>query len=617
MAFCVEFFLNHLKIKSFYLKCLFVFLSIQSFGQENCKCETLKIENKSALKNDSILLFQKIEKLKNSTSKICKYEALNLEFNFYNNQQKTREALIILQRQEVLHKSVNCDNDFLFKLLYNKARYYHATNDFENLSDFAFKALTEAERLKDSKKKIESIQEIVYLFTRINEDDKNWSYIKSAEKLILDLNPELYPHYYSWLAYEYENKYAITERKTLIDSTLLFINEAKKGAFKHQLFNEITKCYRVEEACAYHKGELQKALAYADSAIYYGKKIKDYKNLSSLYLSKAWDHFDLGQLEEANKWMDTALAESNSNNAAKMMLYSEAAQIFEGTGKLDKAYASFKAYSKLKDSILDIDKVKKINELEQKYQKAENESKIFKLEKAKQLYLLLIIGSLLVILSLVFFFRQRALKNKQKILETEQRLNRARINPHFFFNAMASLQNVAIQEKSSKTTLYTSRLAKIMRQSLESTYEELTTIEEEIDFLTQYLEIQKLRFPEKFNYQFQVDENLEINELKLPGMLTQPFIENAIEHGFKDIDYKGELFITFKEENKNLLVIIEDNGKGNNVIEIEKKHKSRAMQIIKDRLFLFNKQHKLDAFYEVEQAHGKGFKIKITLPKLY
>lgn len=620
-----ENFYKQLKLNSFlfFKTCALFFLLIPSslFAQEKCDCNQFLVVEKLELlqKKDSIKQFELIKKLKNSRFKICQYEGISLEFQFYNSQLQFKKAYGLLQEQEALLNNIDCNNDFLFKLVYNKARYYHATNDFEKLSDYAFKALAEAERLSDAEKEIKSIQELVYLFTRLNEDEKNWKYIKRAQQLILGLKqPELYPHYYTWLAFQYENKYTITERESLIDSTLIFINEAKKGAFKYHLFDEITKCYRVEEACSYHRGKLENALIYADSAIYYGKKVEGYKNLHGLYLSKAWNHLDLGQFNEASKWMDTSLFHvKNKQTAASMMLYSEAAQIYENSGELDKALKSYKVYSKLKDSILNSKKLESINELEIKYNKAKDIQKITSLEKTKQLYLFLIIGSLLTILTIVFYFRQRAFKNKQKILEIEQRLNRARINPHFFFNAMASLQRLAQQEKSSQTTLYTSRLAKIMRQSLENTYEEVVTIENEIDFLTQYLEIQKLRFPNKFEYQFHIDNDLEINELKIPGMLTQPFVENAIEHGFKGIDYKGKLDINFKQRNNQVMVIVEDNGVGFNSIENKKTHKSRAMQIIKDRLFLFNKQHKSNAFYEIVDVNKKGFKIVITLPKLY
>ena len=274
---------------------------------------------------------------------------------------------------------------------------------------------------------------------------------------------------------------------------------------------------------------------------------------------------------------------------------------------------------------------KVINELETKYQTELKDAKITSLNQQKRIDALniknkesqikwllgLVTTTILAILLVLFYFRQRALKNKQKILETEQRLNRARINPHFFFNAMASLQRLAQQEKSTQTAFYTSRLAKIMRQSLENTYEEVVTVENEIDFLTQYLEIQKLRFPNKFKYQFHIDKNLEINELKLPGMLTQPFVENAIEHGFKDIDYTGKIDIHFRGKPQKINITIEDNGKGVNLDKKEKAYKSRAMQIIKDRLFLFNKQYHANANYQILNSDSKGFKIEIRLPKLY
>ena len=124
-------------------------------------------------------------------------------------------------------------------------------------------------------------------------------------------------------------------------------------------------------------------------------------------------------------------------------------------------------------------------------------------------------------------------------------------------------------------------------------------------------------FDDNVLYQFHIDNDLEVNELKLPGMLTQPFVENAIEHGFKDIDYIGKIDIYFEEKKQNVLITIEDNGKGVNVLETEKEHKSRAMQIVKDRLYLFNKQHKSAAYYNIEDTNKTGFKIRIVLPKIY
>ena len=609
-------------LKYFLLLCFFIVSSV-IHAQDECNCEALfnNINEKIVNTNDSIEVFKYINSLKKSKFKGCVFEGFQLEFNYYLEDRKTKIALVILKKQEELLKKTECNVQLQYNLNTNKVYYYKAINDLEKMSFYAFKSLGLAEKSKDIEKQIVAIQNIVYLFTRMNEHKKNWPYIKRAEKLIESQNfSKQSAKNYRWLAFEYENKYTLTQRKTLLDSLLIFEKKAEPIAFKYKMYDEITNLYRAKEAYSYHNSDAVKALMYIDSAIYYGKKRKGDKNLSSLYFSKAYDHLDLGQIKEANKWMDTALVVVNDikDSSGKMMMHYGASELYESAGNIKKAYQTFKVYTKMKDSVWNIEKVEKVNELEQKFNKVKNEKMIFELEKTKQLYTFLIVGGLLALFTLIFFFRQRSLQNKQKIMLAEQRLNRARINPHFFFNAMASLQSLSMSEKSTNTTLFISRFAKIMRQSLEITYEELVTIESEIDFITQYLEIQKLRFPDKFDYQFNVEDSLEINELKMPGMIVQPFVENAIEHGFKDIDYKGIITINFNESKEQFNIIIEDNGKGLKDVKEQKEYKSRAMQIIKDRLYLFNKQYKSNASYHAEDtSSGNGFKIVISLPKIY
>ncbi len=516
---------------------------------------------------------------------------------------------------------MRCNYQYDYTIYANKAIYYKVINDMEKLSIYAFKSLKESEKSNDAIKQISSIQNIVYLFTRMNGHEKNWPYVKRAQKLIESQKESREnAKHLLWLALEYEQKYTTTNRKTVLDSSLLFANKSKSVLFKNKMYGDITDFYRIKESYSYFNGDVKNAIKYVDSSIFFAKKIIGEKNLASLYSNKAWDHLDNGQLGEANKWMDTALVAVNDikDSSGKMMMYFDASDLYTNAGNVPKAFEVYKVYSKMKDSVWNIEKVQKVNELEQKYHKVKNEKMIFELEKTKQLYSFLIIVGLLAILTLIFFFRQRSLQSKQKIMETEQRLNRARINPHFFFNALASLQNVSLEEKSVKTTLFISRFAKIMRQSLESTYQELVTIETEIDFITQYLEIQKLRFPDKFDFQFRIDDSLAIDELRIPGMIIQPFIENSIEHGFKDINYTGLITISFIEDKNNIIINIKDNGVGDALYKKEKEHKSRAMQIIKDRLYLFNKQNQSNASYRVEKTTNEdGFKIIVSLPKIY
>ncbi len=294
----------------------------------------------------------------------------------------------------------------------------------------------------------------------------------------------------------------------------------------------------------------------------------------------------------------------------------------KNAGNTKEALYGIEHYNALKDSVYNVDKSKEINELVQKYDKVDNEKKIMELNAEKEIasvntkFLIAgVIASLFAIIIIIFFYRQSLVKNKLKTIEIEQRLNRARMDPHFFFNALSSLQGLVNDDQRKKEASdYISNFSKIMRQSLESTYLETVSIEDEIDFLKNYLELQKLRTGNKFNYSFNYDKDLEINELLIPSMILQPFIENSIEHGFSNIDTDGSIKISFAVKENNLLINIIDNGVGLKEANKIKDHTSRAIQIIKDRLYLLNQKHKTNATFAIVENLTGGTKVHIVLP---
>lgn len=233
-------------------------------------------------------------------------------------------------------------------------------------------------------------------------------------------------------------------------------------------------------------------------------------------------------------------------------------------------------------------------------------------------YILLAVAGLFALIGLAFFIRQQSLKSKQKILETEQRLNRARMNPHFFFNALSSLQSFAMEGNDGKSIASNlSKFSHIMRETLESTYKEYVTIEQETEFLKEYLDLQKIRFPHKFSFQISIADTIEPEYTLIPSMILQPFIENSIEHGFSGINYPGEIIVDFKKEQSDLQITITDNGKGLLVTGKENsEHISRASQIsIRDRIYLLNIKLKTKASFSIDNSiSGKGVVVQIKLP---
>jgi len=158
-----------------------------------------------------------------------------------------------------------------------------------------------------------------------------------------------------------------------------------------------------------------------------------------------------------------------------------------------------------------------------------------------------------------------------------------------------------------------------MRETLESTYKEYVTIEQEMEFLNQYLEVQKIRFPQTFSYEVTAAKNLDIDELQIPAMIIQPFVENSIEHGFVGVEYPGKITVNFMIENKELQIQITDNGKGlDTTIKEKNEHISRASQIIKDRIYLLNIKLKTKADFSIDNnSNGKGVVVKIHRPLIY
>lgn len=193
------------------------------------------------------------------------------------------------------------------------------------------------------------------------------------------------------------------------------------------------------------------------------------------------------------------------------------------------------------------------------------------------------------------------------------------MNPHFFFNALTTLQKFALRDNDGQALASNlSKFSNIMRETLESTYKEYVTIEQEIEFLNEYLEVQKIRFPEKFSFTVTADDRIEIDELLIPSMIIQPFVENSIEHGFVGINHSGFIEISFSLKNQEVIVEIKDNGKGLATEAKESNHVSRASQIIKDRIYLLNIKLKTKAGFSINNnADNNGVSVKIHLPILY
>jgi ligand-binding sensor domain-containing protein/putative methionine-R-sulfoxide reductase with GAF domain/anti-sigma regulatory factor (Ser/Thr protein kinase) len=191
--------------------------------------------------------------------------------------------------------------------------------------------------------------------------------------------------------------------------------------------------------------------------------------------------------------------------------------------------------------------------------------------------------------------RQKAtielLENKQKATESRLQSLRLQMNPHFLFNALNSIQQMILANEEIVATKYLSRFSKLLRAVLIHSDKETISLKEEIDILKMYVELESVRFREAFSYTITCDENLETEEIKIPTLLVQPFVENAIWHGLMHKEGNRRLQISFSEKDDFLQCIIEDNGVGrkkareiSNISGQDKKHTSRGIAVSEERL---------------------------------
>jgi len=153
-------------------------------------------------------------------------------------------------------------------------------------------------------------------------------------------------------------------------------------------------------------------------------------------------------------------------------------------------------------------------------------------------------------------------ENKQKATESRLQSLRLQMNPHFLFNALNSIQQMILANEEMVATRYLSRFSKLLRMVLLHSDKESITLREEIDILKMYIELESVRFKESFTYSIHCDESIEVEEIKIPTLLIQPFVENAIWHGLMHKENNRRLTVTFTEMQDFLQCIIEDNGVG-------------------------------------------------------
>ena len=336
-------------------------------------------------------------------------------------------------------------------------------------------------------------------------------------------------------------------------------------------------------------------------------------------LDLANQSLESGNLVAAEKYLNSAkgMDSPQISPAGKAKIAEISALIHERKGETQLALTDWISFSKFNDSVLS----NKENEINRMVEILRSQGNIDLLEKdvaleetqlqvaENQIFTQkMIIGflSLLLLTALVSFYfimknvRARRRANQMLYLKSL----RTQMNPHFIFNALNSVNNFISKNDERAANKFLSDFSKLMRMVLDYSQKDFITLEEELNLIELYLKLEHSRFRDKFDYKFEKPEILAQPDLKVPPMLIQPFIENAIWHGLRYKNEKGNLNVSITESENQISVTVSDDGIGREKSQAlktdnQKKYKSTGLANVGKRLELVN------------DLYGKGFEISV------
>ncbi|TZF95291.1 tetratricopeptide repeat protein [Chryseobacterium panacisoli] len=253
-----------------------------------------------------------------------------------------------------------------------------------------------------------------------------------------------------------------------------------------------------------------------------------------------------------------------------------------------------------------------LEDTEQRISQLEKERELKdELIRKKNVFNYSLIGALILLTGLIIFIFRTLKKVQTKNKKIALQSLRREMNPHFIFNSLNSVNHFIATNNELEANQYLTKFSKLMRGVMENSAEDFIPFQQELDLLQNYLALEKTRFADKFDYEIDVDESLNMQNLQVPGMLIQPFLENAVWHGLRYRSEKGFLKLSFDKSESHLKILIEDNGIG---IEESKKQKTqhqktregRGMKNTLERIQLLNDLYKKDITCSVKDKENSS-----------
>lgn len=346
---------------------------------------------------------------------------------------------------------------------------------------------------------------------------------------------------------------------------------------------------------------------------------------------------EVGRLNEAEKVLsETIIAASNSkSNDEVKEIYKASSELNAIKGDYQKALADLERYEALykkeaeqqeieRGELIEILKGQLKIDIEEKDNIISfNERELFESRTENKNTLIFFLSLLLIgaIVSSFFIYKNIVARRKANELLLLKSL-RSQVNPHFTYNALNSVNNFVAKNDERATNKYISDFSKLMRSILDHSQKDFISLEEELDSIRLYLKLEHARFEDKFEYEINIDQSIELSAYMLPPMLLQPFIENAVWHGIRYLERDGFISVKVIPQDEQIKISIADNGIGRTKSKALKtmnqvKYKSTGIENVQGRLELINKLYAKDYAIQIDDLHPKqentGTKVNVIL----
>ncbi|MDQ2179944.1 tetratricopeptide repeat protein [Marinifilum sp. D714] len=409
----------------------------------------------------------------------------------------------------------------------------------------------------------------------------------------------------------------------------LKLNE-KDGMLQHKAIIQLNigECYQAMD-------KPLRALEYFNKCEDIRLQLNDIWGIGKLYIKKAIVLQELGQFTNAETYFKKAETFCKKQNLSEdlSVTYLYYSDLLEELERPEMVISYLKKYHSLKDSLQAIVRDEQLAEITAKFESEQKKKEFELLEQRTQIQklelgqknawiIVLLVVMILGVMAVLVSLRINRLSADHKIMDLRQKVLLSQMNPHFLFNSLTAIQSFILDEKNDDANNYLSKLASLVRRILENSREEFVSLRTELRTLEEYIGLQKLRFENDIAYNFEIDASLDQDEVMIPPMLAQPFIENALIHG--KLRNNPEACINVKvsktDDEESIRFSIIDNGIGIEEAKKEseqKNHKSLATSIALDRVKIYNFRSSKKMNFEIVDLinHGEnGTKVTYSIP---